>query len=262
VAKLLGGISALEEKVLGPTYNYGAHIKAPDEMGMSNDGDFEALGDDIYGLLGYVDLLVGGHCKLGKCASKNKDGSTFEEPLGNQFFLDTAVKCKDMETGLPVTRSIYVNNIPDGTIPLISALGGGVTFDEFKGIMPGIMSNIAHIHPMQILTAFTAGPNAPCQKVTMPTVDAVGKPGKGSDSRYITNSDISSMPAKWFPSSAPKSNYNLTVKKESFCNKTDLEGSPIDYSKMPNDALIKMYYSMLGLFGLYILLRLMIKNKI
>ena len=34
-----------------------------------------------------------------------------------------------------------------------------------------------------------------------------------------------------------------------------------DYSKMPDDTLIKIYYSMLGLLGIYILLKLMMKKK-
>jgi hypothetical protein len=262
LAKGLGGLAELEEKILGPSYNYGLHVKSPDEMGMSGKGNFNALADDIGGILGYVNLLIGGKCNgLGTCASKNLDGSEFGSPLGNQFFLDTAVKCKDIASGKPVTRSIYVNNIPDGSIPIITDMGGGVTFDDFKGIMPGIMSNIAQIHPMQILTAFTAGANAPCQKVTMPTYDAVGHPGNGTDSRYVTNSDIATLPSRWFVGVPPKSSYNLTKPKESFCNRTDIEGSPIDYSKMPNDVLIRLYYSLLGLFGLYMLLRLTLKTK-
>ena len=35
----------------------------------------------------------------------------------------------------------------------------------------------------------------------------------------------------------------------------------IDYSQMPNDIVIKFYYSALGLLGLYILLRLMYRRK-
>jgi hypothetical protein len=40
-----------------------------------------------------------------------------------------------------------------------------------------------------------------------------------------------------------------------------LHGSRVDYSKMPNDIVIKFYYSMLGLLGLYILLRMMFKKR-
>jgi hypothetical protein len=43
----------------------------------------------------------------------------------------------------------------------------------------------------------------------------------------------------------------------------NLKGTPlnIDYSKMPNDVVIRFYYSMLGLLGLYLLLRLTLRKK-
>lgn len=274
MAKGPGGLSALEEKILGPTYNYSGHIKSPAEMGMSATGTFDALGDDISGILGYIDLLIGGKCSLGACASKNltnEDGSgggDYEQPLGNQFFLDTAVKCKDIVTKEKVTRSIYINNVPDGSIPLVTEVTG-VTFPDFTGIVPGIMSNIAQIRPMQILLAFVTGASSACQMVTMPTIDSNNNPGTAQ--RYITNSDIGMMPASWFPSNKPKSSYNLkepekfsTMSGEKDEEKKEIEPSDhskIDYSKMPDDIIIKLYYSALGLLGLYILLRLMIRKK-
>lgn len=274
MAKGPGGLTALEEKILGPSYNYSGHIKSPSEMGMSADGTFTALTKDVSGLLGYVDLLVGGHCTLGECASKkltNPDGTgggSYRNPLGNQFFLDTAVKCKDIASGNKVTRSIYINNIPDGQIPIVSEVTGA-TFDDFKGIMPGIMSNIAQIHPMQMLMAFVTGASSACQAVSMPTMDTNNNPGR--DTRYITNSDIGMMPKAWFPDDKPKSGYNLKD-PEAFCTiqgqfqmqDHEQEEKPtqkIDYSKMPNDMGIKFYYSAIGLLGLYILILLMMRKK-
>lgn len=277
-----GGLLALEEKILGPSYDYASHVKTPAQMGMSGDGNFGALADDVSGILGYVDLLIGGHCSMGHCASKyldspsGKPGGTFSSPLGNQFFLDTAVQCNDKKTGKKVTRSIYVNNVPDGEIPFISNVtGGDVAIDEFKGLVPGIMSNIAQIHPMQILLAFVSGSSPTCQTVTMPIVDA--KTNKVTyDHRYITNDDIKVMPRYWFPDKdgQRKSDYDTSEpskKKDGFrsineepytIGGSSLKGSKIDYSKMPNDVVIKFYYSMLGLLGLYILLKLMLKKEI
>jgi hypothetical protein len=274
------GLAELEAKILGPSYDYGGHIKTPLEMGMSAAGNFGALADDVSGILGYVDLLIGGQCTMGRCASKyldNPDGSsgaTFPSPLGNQFFLDTAVQCNDKETGKKVTRSIYINNIPDGQIPFVSNIsGGGTTVDEFKGLVPGIMSNIAQIHPMEILMAFISGSSPTCQMVTMPIVNATTN-AVSTDRRYITNADINIMPAHWFPKvvGQRKSDYD-TTEKDGFRTMNEkvqphtmkgssLKGTKIDYSKMPNDVVIKFYYSMLGLFGLYILLKLMLKKKI
>jgi hypothetical protein len=270
------GMNALD-KILGPSYDYSGHIKSPTEMGMSAKGNFGALADDISGLLGYVDLLIGGQCTLGECASKrlNVNGryaGEYGRPLGNRFFLDTPMKCKDIATDEEVTRSIYVNNIPDGRIPLVSDMAGGVSFDDFKGIMPGIMSNIAQINPMQILMAFVTGTSSACQMVTMPTMDVNDNPG--TDRRYITNMDISAMPDSWFTGGVPsKSSYDITEDFQTMrggnaepatstnLKSAPLKGSKIDYSKMPNDVVIKFYYSMLGLLGLYMLLRLMIKKK-
>jgi hypothetical protein len=268
-AKGPDGLNVLE-RMFGKNYDYTGHIKTPTEMGMSGDGNFTALADDIGGLLGYVDLLIGGQCSIGTCASKRlNNGGTYGKPLGNQFFLDTVVKCNDIKTGQDVTRSLYVNNIPDGQIPLISNMSG-VTFDDFKGIMPGIMSNIAQIHPMQILMSFVSGSSPACQLVTMPTMNENDEPAR--DSRYITNSDISVMPASWFSGGVPpKSSYDLrepnAKKKETFrpmkAPEDNLKGTPlnIDYSKMPNDVVIRFYYSMLGLLGLYLLLRLTLRKK-
>ena len=269
-----GGVTALEDKLLGPTYDYSSKIYTPPEMGMSSAGNFDALSADIGGLLGYIDLLISGKCKLGRCASK------VGGPLGNKFFLDTIVKCKEKVTGEQVTRSIYINNVPDGQIPFISNMGNGVAFSDFTGIVPGIMSNVAQIHPMQILSAFTTGASPTCQAVTMPTVDAVTN-AVGSDTRYIINADIDMMHQSWFPDvdGQRKSDYDtsdISGNREEgnqqlgFCNKSDIYGDTsksvlqpqkIDYSKMPNDIVIKFYLSMLGLLGMYILIRLMYKKR-
>jgi hypothetical protein len=264
-SKTPGGLGALEEKILGPSYDYAGHIKSPSELDMRSDGNFGALADDVGGLLAYVDVLVGGQGDLA-CGTKNLDGSDYCSPLGNQFFLDTPVKCKDIATKQKVTRSIYINNIPDGSVPLVTEVTG-VSFDDFKGIMPGIMSNIAQIKPMQILNAFVSGPSAACQKITMPTMDSNNNPGV--DHRYVTNIDISNMPGSWFAKGVPpKNSYNLK-EPEGFCNHGDVQGvtnsslpsTKVDYSKMPNDIVIRFYYSTLGLLGLYILLRLMLRKK-
>ena len=261
-------ISKTEEKILGPSYNYVAHIKTPGEMGMSAEASFDALADDVGGLLGYMDALVSGHGHLGTGTKTKNPNGTFSDypfPLGNKFFLDTAVKCKD-ENGEEHTRSIYVNNVPDGSIPLVSNIDNTIKFKSFAGLLPGVLSNLAQIHPMQILSAFVSGSSPICQLVTMEVIDSDNK--STIDARYITNEDISIMPADWFPSSNPLSSYDLDIqakepeeeKKDTFCTMNKYTKNK-DYSKMPDDIVVKIYYSMLGLLGIYILLRLMFKKK-
>jgi hypothetical protein len=255
-----------QEKYLGPSYNYVAHIKTPKEMDMSSEGSFDALADNIGGLLGYIDLLVSGQGKLGVASKiKNPDGSftDYPHPLGNKFFLRTAVKCKD-KAGKKHDRYIYINNVPDGSIPIVSNMDNTITFNSFKGLLPGVLSNLSQIHPMQILSSFVSGSSPRCQAVTMEIVDAKTNKKK-MDTQYLTNEDISIMPPGWFPAEKPQSSYKL---KDSFSNmnedesdESDEENEKKDYSKMPDDILIKIYYSMLGLLGIYILLKLMMKKK-
>ena len=176
--------------------------------------------------------------------------------------METPVNCEDKATKKKVKRSIYINNVPDGQIPLVSDMTDGAAMDDFKGLMPGIMSNIAQIKPMNILLAFVTGSKPICQRITMETVDVNNVSTIGSG--FVTNSDISVMPASWFPNTAGqrKRDYDLNEKKESFQTVSgELTGSAIDYSKMPDDVGIQFYYSMLGLLGLYFLIRIMLKKK-
>lgn len=247
----LTDVNNLEARLLGPDYKYFKFIKPPDEMGMSADGSLGTLANDIGGLIGYVELLVTGGGKA----------SRVDGPLGNKFFLQTGAKCNDLATNNKVTRSIYVNNVPDGSIPFISAALDGQRMTTFEGLVPGTMSNLAHINPMQMFQAFMTGTNPDCQLIAMQTIDVNNITGTGIG--YVTVEDINSMGSNWFlggvkPPILPKIPLPATA-KESFTTLND-SYAKINYSKMPDDVLIKVYYSALGLLGLYIFLRLFQKK--
>jgi len=259
----LGG---LQERLLGPDYNYSANIKPPTELGMSSSGTFSALENDIGGLLSYVKVLVTGE----------SEASRTGQALGTKFFLETPVTCKDKATGEDVKRSIYINNVPDGTIPFISGASmgtGGITFPDFKGLVPGLMSNLGQINPLQILQAFTSGASPTCQKIKMETINS--RNYRSSASAYVTNTDIQMMNDAWFTYS-PKPDTSEEDKDDNDNENTSFlgfktmqaksslinqEGTPINYSKMPNDFIIKLYYTSLGLLGLYIFLRMMLRHR-
>jgi hypothetical protein len=240
----LGDVDKLEEDLLGPDYSYYSQIKSPGQMGMGSKGDTKTLEKDIDGLIGYVDLLVAG----GGTASK------VNGPLGDKFFLKTGAKCKDTKTSNQVTRSVYINNVPDGSIPFISSGLGAGDFTEFEGLVPGIMSNLSVINPMQIFQAFMSGSTPDCQALEMETIDVNNN--VGTETAFVTVTDINSMNPCWF---MDKKNPATKAKcSESF---STLQGSKVDYSKMPDDLLVKVYYSSLGLLGLYILMKMFEKKK-
>jgi hypothetical protein len=243
-------VKKLEEDLLGPDYQYFKFIKSPEEMGMSADGSLGTLARDIGGLIGYVELLVAGG------GSASKVGG----PLGNKFFLKTGAKCTDLASGNKVTRSIYVNNVPDGSIPFLTSALDGQKMSEFKGLVPGTMSNLAHINPMQMFGAFMSGSNPDCQEITMETIDVNNI--HDMQSAHIIVDDINAMDKDWFPNKTKPAILAKKVVTEQF---TTLHGATTlhaaDYSKMPNDRLVKLYYSALGLLGLYIFLK-MFKKKL
>ena len=261
------GVDNLQDKIMGPDYDYARRVKTPSQLGMSGKGSWTALGKNISGLLGYMELMVVGECKgLGKCSS------TTGRPLGTKFFVDTPLKCTDKKTRQNVKRSLYINNVPDGSIPFLSNMSN-VYFDTLQGLLPGLMSNASQINPMQILLSFVSGPTSTCQEITMETIDSEDK--RDTDTAYVLNKDIELMNPAWFSSANPKPSREqlreLTpeekeevVTPEAFSGMNDvssLKGSSIDYSKMPNDILIKFYYSCLGLLGLYFLFKILMKNN-
>jgi hypothetical protein len=235
----LSDVNELQETLLGPNYNYPDQIKSPSEMGMSSNGSWGALTKDISGLIGYVQVLVTGQSKASKTG----------KPLGTKFFLKTGAKCKDKKSGELVQRYVYLDNVPDGTIPFISS-GLGVNFTTFRGLIPGIMSNIGKVNPFQILQSFVMGSNPECQEITLQTIDS--KNNVSTETQFVATLDIESMTACSFPD---KKNPLTGVKcKEAFSN---MNVSEFKSSKMPEELIAKVYFSALGVFGFYILLKLL-----
>jgi hypothetical protein len=233
----------VEEKLLGPSYPYYKNIKLPSEIGMSDKGTIKALGKDIDGLIQYVEVLVTGKSKA----------STTGGPLGNKFFLQTGAKCVDTVTDEQVTRYIYVNNIPQGNIPFISD-GLGVNFSEFRGLIPGAMSNLNVLNPFNILQSFLSGGTPPCQELTMQTVDVNNN--KSSETHYVTLVDISNMdPCSFSDKKNPQSGAKC---KESFSSYNLIESEEFPF---PDDIFDQAYFAGLGGIGIYILYKLMKKSR-
>jgi|688.fasta_scaffold416277_1 hypothetical protein len=240
--KAFGDVKELEKDVLGPDYPYHKYIKSPEEMGMSDAGSISTIARNVTGLIGYIDLLAVGGGKASKV-----DG-----PLGDNFFLKTGAKCKDTETGKDVTRSIYFNNIPDGSVPFITSSLNGVKFTTFEGLVPGIMGNLTKISPMQMFHAFKPG-TPQCSAVTRVVRNENNV--TNTETAFITLDDQKLLDG--FATLDNKDNATATASASAKVIDTAL----FDYSKIPNDPLVKLYYSSLALFGLYILMLLLKKTN-
>lgn len=166
--------------LLGPVYPYYKYVKPPSKLGMSSKGSLSQIGKNVDGLVEYVSLLVSG---------KSKASST-GKPLGNKFFLNTGAKCTDPDTNEETERYVYINNVPMGNIPLISA-GAGVNFTEFRGLIPGTLSNLNALNPAGLLRAFTSGASPECQPLTMETIDVENR--RSTETQYVALTDVRGM---------------------------------------------------------------------
>jgi len=238
--EVLTNAKAAEEKYIGPDYPYYQYIRTPAEMGMTDEGSLKALGKDIDGLKSYTELLVSG----------TGNASATGQPLGNKFFLQTGGKCKDKATGQDVDRYIYINNVPAGNIPFISG-GLGVNFTDFKGLIPGTISNLNAFNPMEMYGAFLSGSKPDCQEITMETIDIHNN--KSTESHFVTLVDIQNMDPCIFPD---KTN---PITKDN-CRETFSNLTTTITNKTFKDPLTQIYFASLGLLATYILYKIMVKN--
>jgi len=242
----LNDFSSKADSLLGPSYPYYKYIKTPTQLDMSDKGSLSQLGKNINGLINYVEILVTGKSKA----------STTGNPLGNKFFLKTGGKCKDKDTGESVERYIYVDNVPEGNIPLISS-GMGVNFSEFKGLIPGTISNLNVLNPYHMIKAFTAGSNPECTPLTMETIDIYNN--KSSETHYVTLVDIESMdPCSFSNKSNPVTNSRCNETIKNYYEKDDEE---LEYEYEIYDYVKNFYLLVICFILIYIITRLKSKIK-
>ena len=238
--EVLKDAKAVEEKYLGPSYPYYKFIKLPDEIGMSDKGDLTTLGKDVDGLIAYVELLVTGDSKA----------SSTGGPLGNKFFLKTGAKCTNKDNpDVEEDRYIYIDNVPTGNIPFISS-GLDVNFSDFKGLIPGVMTNLNAFNPFTIMQAFLEGPKPECQEITMETIDVNNN--RSSESHFVSLVDIGNLDPCIFPDGTnPKTG---TACRETFQN---------SYKKKPtkNDPITQIYLTSLGVLLIYMLVLAVNRKK-
>ena len=96
-----------------------------------------------------------------------------------------------------VKRWIYVNNIPDGTIPFMASGSDGRTFDDLRGLIPGALGNLGALNPVQLFKGFTAGTYPDCAEVTLTVVNNDNV--RSSERRHIALVEMVEMNPCWFP---------------------------------------------------------------
>jgi hypothetical protein len=90
-----------------------------------------------------------------------------------------------------VDRYIYVNNIPDGSIPFIASGADGNTFNDLRGLIPGAMGNLGALNPVPLFKAFTAGTYPDCAEISLQTVNKYNN--KNNETHHLALVDVVEM---------------------------------------------------------------------
>jgi hypothetical protein len=226
-----------ENKSVTVPYPYQQYIKSPQQLGSSTKGTSETISNNIKALSSYVSLLVEG---------SSSAQTTGNSPLGNSYFYNTGGTCTAPD-GTTQNRYIYINNRPDGTIPLISSTSG-VSFSKFKGLVPGILEDLSYMDPTELLSAFDS--NTDCQEITMDVYDNNNVPS--TQSYYVNNDDISKYNPCWF-----RNKKNPVTKMK--CINT--MATRKQYSVMSNDVWLQTYMYGITALSCYLLYSLIYKKK-
>jgi len=196
--------TSMSEKYTGPNYIYSKYIKSPSEMGMSGGGSLDDLANNVAGLVNYMTVLTEGGGPALKTGGQN---------LGDRYFLSTGGKCQDSQ-GNSMTRSIYIDNVPDGDSPALKKMG--MADSAFNGLIPGLLNDVMALNPVQLFGAFTKGSTPACTNIHMKTVDVSNKDGTGSG--FVVNSEIKTMNPCSFVSGTNPVSGDVCETKESFVN--------------------------------------------
>lgn len=268
--KVVDDAKAMEKQLTGPDYPYYDYIASPGELKptpMSEVGSISAAGDDVVAMIAYIQLLIEGRGGANMNPRKSGPGCKSGQigggpcPMGNAYFLKTGAYCKS-PGGKLVDRYLWVNNIPNGSIPLLTK-NTGITFTDFTGLIPGIMEDLGALNPMAILKGFMTGNNPPCQTIPMNTV---GQPGLGApttnngvqNTYHVANADIENIPACDFANGV-----NPITKigcRATFTTLEDMKKQGLDTSFQKTQHTIKDNYNNIYIFLCGLLLVYMVQK--
>lgn len=253
----------MEQKMLGPDYPYYSYIATPAAMGMGETGTLSQAASNFAGIINYIALMVTGTGN----ANANPNGKAL--PTGDAFFLKTGGQCKDNQSGKLVDRYLYINNIPNGSIPFLTS-HRGMQFAEFTGLIPGIIEGLGRFNPIAIMRGFKEGSNPPCREITMPTV---GQPpgsltAKGQVTHFVSDTDIGDLDPCDFKLNPPSQGTNPITNvpcKIQFTTLDQMKKQGLDTSFRKKHKNIKenynnIYIFLCGLLLIYIVQKLLKKN--
>jgi hypothetical protein len=152
-------------------FKYSDYFENPAQKGVGSGGSFGQVKKNIDALIEYNELLISGPA------------------MGNNYFIDSNVKCNNESTRECKGKNKYefVRNVPNGHMPCNLNLGlSDLGFPDLKGLVPGMMEDIADTNPMGIVNQLVMSSDAEkeynkCEKVRK----KVGRYGENTDAQWV-----------------------------------------------------------------------------
>lgn len=158
--------------------------------------------------------------------SGSGNAQTVSGPLGSKFFMKTGAVCKAKGSGKSVPRYIYINNVPKPPL---------------AGLIKGTTTGVRALNPYKLMGALGTTSTSECRPITLEVVD--NNNNRRRETHYMTAADIKSLGSSMIPFG------------EGFTLNNDDDSGVM----MPEDPHIQLYYTLLSIFGVYIIYRLMDK---
>jgi hypothetical protein len=244
---VLNDVSQVEQNLIGPSYPYYQNVLPPENVGMSTTGTISAMSNNINGLRQYINLLISG----------NSSASSTGKPLGNKYFMQTGAKCTDNSTNQQVDRYIYIDNVPNGALDFNVNLSSGMgnLASGYQGLIPGALGDLNVLNPFTLMQAFLAPNPAPCQEITMETID--NNNVTGTQTEFVTVLDIQNMdPCSFQNGQNPVTGQNCSQGFTQREKKNKKKCPPL-----PKDMVSQVYFTGLACVGIYIFYKIMEKSK-
>jgi len=181
--------------------------------------------------------------------------------LGSREFIETKLRCKDVDTGEMVKLHDWIDNKPD-------------CYQNNNKVDCGLKKNfslaVSNLGKSLMGFATVANTNTKdCKKVTLEVVNACTMNGQHSkyQTAYLEASKIKDIQACAFApnSSNVKKNPDSGMICETFQSGRNAKPATIQRKKpccadMPDDPFIKIYYTSLGLLMLYIIMKMTLRK--
>ena len=151
---------------------------------------------------------------------------TVSGPLGSKFFMKTGAVCKAKGSGKSVPRYIYINNVPNPPL---------------AGLIKGTTTGVRALNPYKLMGALGTTSTSECRPVTLEVVD--NNNNRRRETHYMTSADITALGKSAIP----------------FGEGFTLNNGDDSGVMLPEDPHIQLYYTLLSIFGVYIIYRLMEK---